>query len=133
MRKITFALIFSLLLFACAFSNEAYEQKLASWVGKNEQTLIASWGRPTAQKVLENGQTILTYIKQNEYFVPMEYFYDYPGWADADIVYDPFLGDDGFAPYAQIVDTEVEQICQTTFVVQNNIITSYHFRGNNCN
>ena len=132
MRKIAFALILCFLLFACALSDTSYEQKLAPWIGKTEQTLIASWGKPTAQKITAQGQTLLSYVKQNEYLVPMEYFYDYPGWIDADIVYDPYFTDNAFAPYAQIVDTEVEQICQTTFVVQNGIITSYHFRGNGC-
>ena len=132
MKKVCFLLILSLLLFACAFNNTAYEQKLQAWVGQSEQTLIKSWGKPTIKKVNSNSQTLLTYVKQSEYLVPMEYFYDNPGWVDADVMYNPFFVDDGMPPYAEIIDTEVEKICQTTFVAENGMITSYHFSGNDC-
>jgi len=130
MKKVFFALILTFLLLACA--NMAYEQKLDAWVGQTETSLIDSWGRPTIKKVAPNGQTILSYIKQNEYFVPMEYFYDYPGWDSGEMMYDPFFVDDGMQPYAQIIDTEVEGICQTTFMVTDGIVRSYRFNGNNC-
>lgn len=130
MKKVVFALILTFLLLACG--NIAYEQKLQKWIGQSEASLIDSWGRPTFKKVTSDGQTVLGYTKQNEYFVPMEYFYDYPGWDSSDVMYDPFFADDGMPPYAQIIDTEVEGICQTTFVAQNGIIQSYKFEGNNC-
>lgn len=130
MKKVCFLLILSFLLLACA--NMAYEQKLRQWVGQYEQTLIESWGRPTVKKVNAAGQTLLTYVTQNEYLVPTEYFYDYPGWDSGEMMYDPFFADEGMPPYAQIVDTEVEGICQTTFVVQDGVITAYRFSGNDC-
>ena len=130
MKKVCFLLILSFLLLACA--NMAYEQKLRQWVGQYEQTLIESWGRPTVKKVNADGQTLLTYVTQNEYLVPTEYFYDYPGWDSGEMMYDPFFADEGMPPYAQIVDTEVEGICQTTFVVQDGVITAYRFSGNDC-
>jgi len=132
MKKVCFLLILSFLLFACALTNTTYEQKLQAWVGQYEQTLINSWGKPTVKKVNTNGQTLLTYVTQNEYLVPMEYFYANPGWVDADVMYDPFFADEGMPPYAQIIDTEVEGICQTTFVVQDGVITSWRFSGNDC-
>ena len=132
MKKIAFLLILMLLIFACAANNTAYEQKLQLWIGQPESALLKSWGRPTVQKIMSDGQTILSYIKQNEYLVPTEYFYDYPGWLDSDIVYDPFFSEESFAPYAQITDTEIEETCQTSFMVQNGIIQSYKFQGNNC-
>lgn len=132
MKKTAFLLILVLLLFACT-TNVAYENKLQKWIGQSEASLIKSWGKPTAQKIISDGQIILSYTKQNEYFVPTEYFYDYPGWDSADIMYDPFFTEDSFAPYAQITDMEVQQICQTSFTVQNGIIQSYKFRGNDCN
>lgn len=131
MKKVFFLLILSFLVLACAY-NTPYEQQLRSWVGKPEQALIVAFGTPTFKKVTSNGQTLLTYIKQNEYLVPTEYFYDYPGWVDTDVMYDPFFADEGMPPYAQIIDTEVEGICQTTFTVMDGIVQSYRFKGNGC-
>lgn len=132
MKKIAFLLIMLLLVFACTANDVAYEKKLQSYIGHSENTLLQNFGKPTIQKIMPNGKSILTYIKQNEYFVPTEYFYDYPGWIDSDTVYNPFFNDESYAPYAQLVDMEVEEICQTSFVLQNGIIQSYKFFGNNC-
>ena len=132
MKKAAFVLILTFLVFACTSYNTAYENKLNYFLGKNEQTLINSFGRPTSKKINGNGQTVVTYLKKEQYFVPTEYFYDDPGWIDSDFVYDPFWADGDFAPYAQIIDSEVEEICQTSFVIENNIVTNYSFRGNDC-
>jgi len=132
MKKVVFALVLSFLVFACALTNTAYEKKLQAWIGQPEKTLIATWGRPTLKVVMNDGTTLLSYTSQNTYFVPTEYFYDNPGWVDADMMYDPYFVDDGMPAYAQIVDTEVEAVCQTTFKVMDGIIQSYRFRGNGC-
>ena len=64
MKKVSFALVLVMFLFACATS-EKYDRKLAGWVGKTESSLVAKWGRPSATRILDNGDKIITYTKAN--------------------------------------------------------------------
>lgn len=131
MKRAAFLLIFMFLLFACA-TEAQYNQKLEKYVGRTQANLIENFGQPSAKKIMPDGTEVLTYTKISESYVPIEYFYDNPGWGETDIVYNPFWGEYELAPFSSIVDTEVEEICQTSFVVKNNIVVSYKFRGNNC-
>ncbi len=131
MKRTAFTLLLVLLLFACA-NIISYDDKLQTFVGQTQQSLIEQWGKPTGQKIYANGEKVLTYTKVQDYYMPTEYFYDTPGWAESDIIYDPFFGIYEFAPSAQIVDTEVEGICQTSFVIKNDVVTAYKWRGNSC-
>lgn len=131
MKHIAFGLILTMLLLACATSQK-YDQSLKNWVGKSENSLIAAWGRPSAQKYLGDNSKVITYTKVDDWFVPSEYYVYNGGWGTPDIVYDPFMDEYNFTPYAQMVDTEVEEICQTSFWIENGIITAWKWRGNNC-
>ncbi len=131
MKQIAFGLILTMLLLACATSQK-YDQELKSWVGKSESSLISAWGRPSAQKYLGNNSKVLTYTRANEVVIPSEYYIYNDGWGETDIVYDPFMSDYNFSPYSEMVDTAVEEICQTSFWIENGIITSWKWRGNNC-
>ncbi len=130
MKKTAFLLITFLLVIACA--NVGYEHQLQQYVGQTEQSLIENFGTPSVQKNLPNGGKILTYFRQGTYFVPVEYFYDTPMWDASDMVYDPFFNQYEMAPTSVVVDNEVEGVCQTSFVVENDIVKSYRFRGNAC-
>ncbi|MBR2299677.1 MAG: hypothetical protein IJ870_03785 [Alphaproteobacteria bacterium] len=132
MKQIAFLLIFVLLLFACAANNANYNKELEQWVGQPVKALETAWGKPTGQKIISANTRVLTYTKTSEYFVPTEYYYDNLGWGATDLVYDPFFGEYEMTPYAQIVDTEVQGICQTSFVVNDGVIRSYQWRGNGC-
>jgi len=132
MKHIVLLLIFVLLLFACSGNLESYNQKLKPWIGKSVSDLEKSWGKPSAQKMISENTKVLTYIKQTDWYVPIEYYYDQVGWGADEIVYDPFFTDYGMSPYAQIVDTEMEGICQTSFFVINGVVQSYKWRGNGC-
>ena len=132
MKQIAFLLIFVLLLFACAANNTHYNKELKQGVGQPVKVLEAAWGKPTGQKVISENTHVLTYTKTNEYFVPTEYYYDNLGWGAGEIVYDPFFDEYTMTPYSQIVDSEIEGICQTSFVVTNGTIQSYQWRGD-CN
>ncbi|MBR1915052.1 MAG: hypothetical protein IJ830_01230 [Alphaproteobacteria bacterium] len=130
MKKTAFILILSLLLLACA--NIGYDKQLQQYIGQTEQSLIENFGKPSTQKILPNGDKVLTYVKQGETYMPMEYFYDTPGWGEADVVYNPFFSEYTFMPTSVVVDSEVEGICITSFKIVNNVVKSYHFRGNIC-
>jgi len=131
MKQIAFGLILTLLLLACA-SSQNYDRELKQWVGKSENTLIQSWGRPSAVKYLSENSKLLTYTKISDWFVPSEYYFYNDGWGAEDVVYSPFMDEYNFTPYAELTDTEVEEICQTSFWVENGIITAWKWRGNNC-
>lgn len=130
MKKTAFLLILSLLLLACA--NMGYNAELKQYIGQTKQSLIENFGQPTSQKIASDGTIVLTYLKQGETYMPMEYFYDTPGWGGADMIYDPFFDEYEFAPTSVVVDTEVEGFCQTSFVIKNDVVTAYRFRGNAC-
>ena len=73
MKNIAFLTILTLLLFACATSQK-YDEKLNGWIGKSEQDLIMSWGRPSAIKYVNDNTKIITYTKINEFYFPSEYY-----------------------------------------------------------
>ena len=131
MKRIALCLIFTFLLLACATSQK-YDKELKGWIGKNETSLIQAWGRPSAQKYLSPDSKVITYTKISDWIVPSEYYFYNDGWGVTDVVYDPFMTEYNFTPYAQLMDTEVVEICQTSFWIENGIITSWKWRGNNC-
>lgn len=131
MKQTAFLLILCLLLLACASNN--YGKQLAQYVGQTEQSLVENFGQPTSKRIISDTKTVLTYVKLRETYMPMEYFYDTPGFGADEIVYDPFFADYAFTPTSVVVDSMVEGVCQISFVVTNDIVTSYHFQGDACN
>lgn len=131
MKKAAFLLIVMFLVFACA-ALKSYDDKLESFVGKPESSLLNAFGTPTGQKILPNGEKVITYIKQETWYVPTEYYYDVDGWDETDIVYNPFFIDETMGPYSQIVDTEFEGICKTSFYIVGGIVSAYKWQGSGC-
>ncbi|MBO4285034.1 MAG: hypothetical protein J5895_02240 [Alphaproteobacteria bacterium] len=131
MKKAAFLLIVMFLVFACA-ALKSYDDKLEGFVGKPESVLLSAFGTPTGQKILPNGEKVITYIRQETWYVPSEYFYDMDGWDETDIVYDPFFIDESMGPYSQIVDTEFEGICKTSFYIVGGVVASYKWQGSGC-
>ena len=133
MKKVSFALVLVMFLFACATS-EKYDRKLAGWVGKTESSLVAKWGRPSATRILDNGDKIITYTKANNVYVPSDYYiYNTTGAQPSDtVLYSPFMDNYDFGPYSQTFGYQVEEICQTAFLIQDGIITGWKWRGNDC-
>ncbi len=125
--------VLAMFLFACATS-EKYDRKLAGWVGKTESSLVAKWGRPSATRILDNGDKIITYTKANNVYVPSEYYiYNTTGAQPSDtVLYSPFMDNYDFGPYSQTFGYQVEEICQTAFLIQDGIITGWKWRGNDC-
>ena len=113
-HKIYFTLLLLIFLFGCA-TPEKYDAELAGWVGKSENKLIAEWGKPSARKINADGSQVLTYTK-----------------ADNVSVYAPFDGDYAFTPYGENLGYNPEYTCQTSFLVQNNVITGWKWVGNDC-
>jgi hypothetical protein len=131
MKKYVCCLSVMLVLSACATSQK-YDKELQNWIGRKETALESAWGRPSAQKYLSPTDKVVTYTRVSEWFIPSEYYFYNDGWGETNVIYDPFMNEYDFTPYAQLVDTEVEEVCQTSFRVENGIITSWSWRGNNC-
>ncbi len=121
-----------LFVFSCA-TTKKYDAKLNTWVGKSEQQLIQSWGQPSAMKILDNGDKVITFTKADDMYVSAQYYIYNPGQVpNEDEVFTPFDGDYDFTPYNELVGYEVTQICQTSFLLQNGIVTGWKWKGNDC-
>lgn len=132
MKKICFTLSLILFLFACA-TKEKYDQKLQTWIGRPETALLQKWGTPSASKIMMNGDKVITYTKANDVYVPSEFYLNDPNMLPGqETVYSPFLNEYDFTPYNAAFGYQVEDICQTSFLVQGGIITGWKWKGNNC-
>ena len=132
MRRICFALIFTFVLFACA-TPEKYDMKLSQLVGADKATVEKEMGKPSAVKILSDGSEILAYVKANDVYVPSEfYLYNQGDLSNQEDIYSPFLSNYDYSPYAGVFGYQVEYICQTVFLLQNNVVTAWKWRGNNC-
>lgn len=124
----TLVLIF---LFACA-TPAKYDEKLSAMTGQKASTLVKEWGRPTSRGVLGDGTEIYIYTKSNDVYVPSQFYVYNQGFEPSeDVVYQPFNNDAMFN-YAANTGYEVEEICQTAFIIQNGIVTGWKWRGNDC-
>ncbi|MFR8205674.1 MAG: hypothetical protein ACLU99_04570 [Alphaproteobacteria bacterium] len=73
MKKMSFILILTFLLFACA-TPAKYDSKLNRLVGVSKSQLIKDMGQPSATKVFANGDEVLAYVKANDVYVPSEFY-----------------------------------------------------------
>ena len=132
MRKISFALIVTFLLLACA-TPAKYDASLNALVGESKSALIKQMGRPSAVKVLSNGDEVLAYVKANDVYVPSEfYLYNQGALSNEGDIYSPFLSNYDYSPYGGSFGYQVEYICQTAFLIQNGRVTGWKWRGNDC-
>ena len=106
-----------LLLTACA-SRENYDSAMQAMVGKKRAAVIDFLGRPTADYNVD-GYNYLIY-QQAELGVagalPI-----ITGQNNSGVFHEGAEG-----------QTYYKKWCQTTFMLQNNIVTSYQAKGNNC-
>lgn len=131
MKKIAFGIILICLLTACA-TQEKYDSKLQNLIGHNVSVLQKEFGKPSAKNIITPQTQILTYTKADDVYVPSEYYLYNQGFEpDSEIIYAPFNGDYNWSPYADM-GYELKYVCQTSFIVQNGIITGWAWRGNNC-
>lgn len=130
--KIVGTLSVILFLTACA-STQKYDHMLNGWVGKPESALLKTWGAPSARKINADGSQVITFTQIQTITVPSEYYHYNPYPLEGyDLVYAPFDGDYAFTPYAQNLGVNQEYICQTSFYIQNNVVTGWKWKGNNC-
>lgn len=121
-----------LFVVSCA-TPEKYDARLNGWLGKTETQLVQKWGKPSAMKILDNGDKVITYTKADDVYVPSQFYIYNPGQVpNVDEVYTPFDGEYDFGPYNELVGYHVTRICQTSFLIQSGIISGWKWRGNDC-
>lgn len=132
MSKISFLFLVLCFVVACA-TQQKYDAKLGTWIGKTQSQLIEKWGRPSAQKYLVNGDKVLTYTKANDVYVPSEFYVYNQGFEPSeDVVYSPFINNYDFSPAAASFGYTVDEICQTSFLLKNGVVTGWKWKGNAC-
>lgn len=132
-KKATFILILVIVLFACA-TPQKYNEKLNSMIGASKEDLIKNFGKPSAAKILNNGDTILAYTFVDDVFVPSE-FYTYNQGNEIyeeDGLFSPFLSTYEFSNNPGAIGYEAKYICKTLFLLQNNKVIAWKWQGNNC-
>lgn len=131
-RNILLYILVLIFLFACA-TPQKYDARLNRLIGQKVSVLQKDWGTPSAKKILDDGGMVITYTKADNVFVPSEFYvYNQSFQDNPDMVYQPFVTDYDFAPYGESFGYEVKYVCQTTFLVQNGIITGWKWKGNDC-
>ncbi len=131
--KIAFVLIMVFVLFACA-SKQKYDMALNGLLGASQEEVQAQFGRPSAMKILENGDVVLSYTKVDDVFVPSE-FYTYNQGNEIngmDGTFSPFLETYLFSNDAGGIGYNAKYICKTLFLFKNNKVTAWKWQGNNC-
>ena len=132
-KKATFILILVIVLFACA-TPQKYNEKLNSMIGVSKEDLIKNFGKPSAAKILNNGDTILAYTFVDDVFVPSE-FYTYNQGNEIyeeDGLFSPFLSTYEFSNNPGVIGYEAKYICKTLFLLKNNKVIAWKWQGNNC-
>lgn len=132
-KKVLLAVLSTIFLFSCATSAH-YDNKLNSWIGQPVASLEAKWGNPAHTKVFANGDSIITYIKANDVYVPSEYIIFNQGYSlDNQAQVEPYPSNNyNFMDTETLVGYDMEYTCKTAFLVQGNVITGWKWVGNNC-
>ena len=133
MKKISFTLIVLFLLLACS-TTQKYDNKLNALIGADKEKVIATFGKPSAVKILSDNTEVLSYNKAQDVYVPSEFYLYNQGeiYNGYDTIYSPFLSDYDFSPYGDTFGYDVEYFCQTVFLLQNNKVIAWRWRGNDC-
>lgn len=131
-RNILLYILVLIFLFACA-TPQKYDARLNRLIGQKVSVLQKDWGTPSAKKILDDGGMVITYTKADNVFVPSEFYvYNQSFQDNPDDVYQPFVNDYDFSAFGESLGEEVEYVCQTSFLIQNNIISGWKWKGNDC-
>lgn len=116
-----FSQIIFLLLIGCA-TTENFENMLKTWVGASEGELIRKWGIPTNTYTLEATKFIEYYQSRGVYIPPTR-----PSYNTSVIGNTIYTTPVGGSPGGYI-----EYECKVTFELQNSIVSSWSYEGNDC-
>lgn len=131
-HKFFFCLLLLIFLSACA-TEEKYSNNLNKLIGENESYLLKIFGKPSSKKIINSHTKILTYTNLENMYVPSEFYeYNTPLYVGADDVFYPFNDMYIYNPMSQYLGVNVTFYCQTSFLLENGVIKSWQWKGNNC-
>ncbi|MBP5353421.1 MAG: hypothetical protein J6Y91_06665 [Alphaproteobacteria bacterium] len=124
MKKIN-VLVTVLLLCGCrniGFAQSEYAAKLQPWLGQSADALFAQWGTPATTQQIDDNTFLVTY-EQSESQPVDNNLQPY----ESELSYDAMA-----VPNYGLPTPPPLFYCQTSFTIQNNIITDYSFNGDDC-
>jgi hypothetical protein len=122
MKKTLGSILAGLALSGCIATTEGYSQMVNAWVGAPESSLIAQAGPPN-RAYASGGLTYLTYESSRVAYMP----------PIAPTYQTTVIGNTAYTnAYGGSPGYSIPMSCQTTFVVQRQIIRSVSFKGNDC-
>ncbi len=133
-RKHWFVVFCAVFLFAGCATNTEQKAKLNALVGQNIQQLIDYMGKPSARKILNDGREVWTYTKVDDVYVPSEFYLYNQGAFSNEYggLYAPFMDQYDFSPYEQGFGYTVQYVCQTSFLIQHQLVIAWKQIGNGC-
>lgn len=132
MNKIVIVGMSLALLAGCA-TEEKYNKELDGFINQPASSVEAKFGKPSAAKIFGNGDEVITYTKVSESYVPSEYYmYNNNFIPGQEVVYSPFTGDYDFYPFEQSFGYTVSRSCQTSFLVEQGVVSGWRWKGNDC-
>ena len=116
-RALFFSIIF---LSACTTTEPDFNERLNVWIGVPTQNLFNDWGLPDERSTVDSNTQVYTYVLQSQ-SGPNNPYPEAFVYSSAPT---PNLGENP--------NLNPEYYCNVSFVVQNGIISSYNFNGDNC-
>lgn len=113
-----------ILVSACANTTDNYGQKLQNYVGVSETVLISDFGMPDNVQSIVPGEQLYTYMQVDN--VPV-------GGNN-----EPYAGQIAYGEFGMNPNLPANPnpsnnyYCQTTFTIQNGIVTDFSFNGDDC-
>lgn len=111
-----------------------YDARLNSLVGGSTARLTAEMGTPSARKILGDGCEVWSYTKVDDVYVPSEFYLYNQGAMSNEYggLYAPFMDQYDFSPYEQGFGYTIKYVCQTSFLIQYQVVLGWKHTGNGC-
>ena len=107
MRNLLVTLLLVFIVSSCT-SKLDHEKVLESWMGAKESALIDKWGTPTSHYKTDDGKKYLTWKNSSQAMIGGNY------------------------RYSSMPPTLVTSNCDITMILEDGIVTSWKYKGNNC-
>lgn len=114
-------LLLVLLLSACVAPMPSYDDQLRAYVGLSAEGLYDRWGLPNNEFYVDDNTKEVTYVKIN----PAGDSEPYAGQ-----MYYPAMSTEAFP--GPNPDNISIYYCKISFIIRNNIVSSYNYNGDDC-
>lgn len=119
----------ALVMSGCA-TTAGYEKLLNEWLGKEESSLVSSWGPPQGLYVSPDGHRILTYVDERTLVIP-GYTAPSTTYVTGQSFGNTFSGIATTYNYS-VPPSAMQFRCQTNFTIREGRVVSWSYKGNRC-